>query len=150
GSASVTVDGGATLGFARTDNYTFGKTITGNGSVDISGSGQLVLTAANSYHGGTIVENGTVGIGNDGVFGDGILIIRGGFLRADGAPRTIANTLQLDGDFSLGRLTNFTGSAALLRDVTITSANLGPNVELTSTFSGAISGAHKLTFATGT
>jgi len=48
------------LSFNRSDNYTFGKAISGSGNVSQVGSGTTTLTANNSYSGSTTVSNGTL------------------------------------------------------------------------------------------
>jgi outer membrane autotransporter protein len=46
--------------------------------LDKYGSGALVLTAANTYSGGTNVHSGTIGIGNNSALGTGALALYGG------------------------------------------------------------------------
>ena len=67
---AVTVSSGATLAFARSDDYggVFANQIGGAGGVTLRG-GRLVLTGSSSYSGGTLVEGGTFAIGSGGTTG---------------------------------------------------------------------------------
>jgi len=56
----------ARVAFNRSDDYTYSGVITGSGSLVQSGTGTLILTGANDYTGETIVEAGTLTIGNGG------------------------------------------------------------------------------------
>ena len=58
-----------TLSFFRSDTNVFSGTISGTGSVVQFGSGTTILTAANTYAGGTTITAGTLQIGNDGTSG---------------------------------------------------------------------------------
>ncbi len=113
------------------------------------GTGSLTLSGSNSYTGKTTIGGGTLGLGGDYVLGSGTLVITGGGIRAEGAPRTVTNALALNGSFTLGRMTNFSGSAMLGANITITSANPDSAEANTSTFSGVISGTNGITFAAG-
>jgi fibronectin-binding autotransporter adhesin len=48
------------LAFSRSDRFTFGGAISGSGSVVKNCTGTTILTAANSYTGGTLVAAGTL------------------------------------------------------------------------------------------
>ncbi|HJR56016.1 MAG TPA: autotransporter-associated beta strand repeat-containing protein [Rhizomicrobium sp.] len=58
-----------TLNFNRTDNFTFAGVISGTGAVVKSGAGIATLTAANTYAGATLVQEGTLQIGSGGTAG---------------------------------------------------------------------------------
>lgn len=60
GTSGVTVDASGTLAIARSDSYSFGKAIGGQGGVRVSGSGTVTLGVANSYSGATSVTAGTL------------------------------------------------------------------------------------------
>ena len=62
------VDNG-TLAFDRADVVVFNGVVSGSGALNQAGSGGTILTAANSYTGGTTVSNGTLQIGNGGTTG---------------------------------------------------------------------------------
>ena len=61
-------DNGA-LVFSRADTVTFAGTISGTGSLEQSGTGKTVLTANNTYTGGTTINAGTLQLGNGGTAG---------------------------------------------------------------------------------
>ncbi|MGV0960380.1 MAG: autotransporter-associated beta strand repeat-containing protein [Limnohabitans sp.] len=57
-TSAVSVASGATLAFNRSNDYSFGKTITGAGALSHIGSGTTTLTGPNTYSGGTTVSSG--------------------------------------------------------------------------------------------
>jgi outer membrane autotransporter protein len=61
---------------------TFAGTVTGTGSVAQSGSGKLILSAANTYSGGTNFNAGVVSVASDANLGSGPLTFNGGTLEA--------------------------------------------------------------------
>lgn len=65
----VEVDADGTLAFNRSDVLLLGNTIAGAGDVRQSGSGTTVLTAANTYTGGTSITAGTLQLGDGGTGG---------------------------------------------------------------------------------
>jgi autotransporter-associated beta strand protein len=67
----ILVGAGATLAVDRADEVTLPGVISGTGGVAKRGAGTLVLTAANSYSGGTAVAEGTIVVG-DGATAGGI------------------------------------------------------------------------------
>jgi outer membrane autotransporter protein len=62
------VDDG-TLVVDRSDSVTVDGTISGSGSVSQIGSGTTILTAADTYAGGTTISSGTLQLGNGGTAG---------------------------------------------------------------------------------
>ncbi|WP_052949531.1 autotransporter-associated beta strand repeat-containing protein [Dyella japonica] len=68
-SPTVIVDTAGTLGFDRSDTMTLAGTISGAGDVVQSGTGTTVLTATNTYAGGTAISAGTLQLGNGGANG---------------------------------------------------------------------------------
>ncbi|MBZ9817851.1 autotransporter-associated beta strand repeat-containing protein, partial [Mesorhizobium sp. CA7] len=58
-----------TLAFDRSDAYTFAGLISGSGAVAQIGSVTTVLTADNTYTGGTMISAGTLQLGNGGASG---------------------------------------------------------------------------------
>jgi fibronectin-binding autotransporter adhesin len=64
GGSTGTIPGDVTnnssMRFNRTDAYTFSGTISGVGNVRSINSGTVTLTAANTYGGGTIIEEGRI------------------------------------------------------------------------------------------
>ncbi|HEY4760154.1 MAG TPA: autotransporter-associated beta strand repeat-containing protein, partial [Thermoguttaceae bacterium] len=69
GSIVGDVINNASLQFIRTNFDTFSGAISGSGNLSISGTGTLVLTAENTYSGGTTIGIGTLQIGDSGTNG---------------------------------------------------------------------------------
>ena len=68
-AGNVSVGGGATLSFNRSDNFTFGNAVTGAGGLTKLAGNTLTLTAEHTYPGGTTVSAGTLRIGDGGTSG---------------------------------------------------------------------------------
>ena len=115
-----------------------------------TGAGSLTLSGANTFTGNLQLNSGTLGIGNNQALGAGAVVISGGTIRAVNAARTVSNPLTLNGSFTVGRLTTFTGAAALGANITITADNYDGVANGDSTFSGVISGTGRsVTIAEG-
>jgi autotransporter-associated beta strand protein/predicted outer membrane repeat protein len=69
GSIVGDVANNGVLDFDRSDASTFGGVISGTGAVTQSGSGTTILTADNTYTGGTAIAAGTLQLGNGGTTG---------------------------------------------------------------------------------
>ncbi|MBV9275684.1 MAG: autotransporter domain-containing protein [Verrucomicrobia bacterium] len=69
GSIVGNVTDNATLAFDRSDVFTFAGLISGTGGIQQIGTGTTVLTANNTYSGGTTVMGGTLQLGNGGTTG---------------------------------------------------------------------------------
>ncbi|HEY9130406.1 MAG TPA: autotransporter-associated beta strand repeat-containing protein [Dyella sp.] len=141
------VDNG-TFAVDRSDVYTFGNLISGNGGVTQRGSGTTVLTGANSYKGSSTVESGTLLIDGDqsaatgatvaqiggtlggkGIIGGDVAIADGGTLSPGDAGA--AGTLTINGSLALSGgstmnyqfgLPNVVGGT--LNDLTVVHGNL--------------------------
>ena len=151
--ADVTSSGADDLVISATlqDGRNPGGTAVASGLIK-TGSGTLLLSGANTFTGPVALYAGTLGIGSNQALGGNahLIIIGGGNIRAAGAARTVANPLQLNGSFTVGRLTTFTGTAALGADITITADNYDGPANGNSTFNGVISGAGRsVTIAEG-
>ena len=57
----------ASLVFNHADAVSFAPVISGSGSLTQTGTGELTLTAANTYSGSTTISGGTLQVGNGGV-----------------------------------------------------------------------------------
>lgn len=85
------------LGYSGTGIITEANVISGTGSVSQSGTGTTILTATNTYSGGTAITAGAVQFTTADNFGTGTVTLNGGALRwASG------NTLDLSNRISLG------------------------------------------------
>jgi len=67
-----------------------------------TGSGNISLTSASSYSGGTTHGNGFLLLGNNSALGTGPLTLSGGDLSSDGNPRTLANNVTITASTSFG------------------------------------------------
>ncbi|MDR3459781.1 MAG: alginate lyase family protein [Verrucomicrobiae bacterium] len=80
--------------------YTFtstgGSGIGGTGYVVKNGSAINVFNLANTYSGGTFINNGTITVGNNSALGTGIVTLNGGTINNNGG-YTIANNIQASG-----------------------------------------------------
>ncbi|MEO6847188.1 MAG: autotransporter-associated beta strand repeat-containing protein, partial [Chthoniobacterales bacterium] len=66
--------------FNHSDNFIVANTISGKGKVIDNGSGALTLTGANTYTGGTILNEGTLQVGSAGALGKGNVTLNDGTL----------------------------------------------------------------------
>jgi autotransporter-associated beta strand protein len=126
--------GGGTLIMANANPITgAGKSLVVNGNV--------TLPTANDFTGGTTLNVGTLGIGNNDCLGSGSLTFNGGAISSDSATaRTVANALTLASDVTLGDAVNkgkltFTGPASL--GTVIRVFTLNSDAELAGSVSGA-------------
>jgi fibronectin-binding autotransporter adhesin len=69
GSITGNVINQFTLVFDRSDSYTFSGSITSGGQLLQNGSGTTILTANDTYAGGTTINAGTLQLGNGGTTG---------------------------------------------------------------------------------
>jgi autotransporter-associated beta strand protein len=120
----------------RTDNYTISGDISGTGRVEQIGNGDLILSGANTYSGGTAISNGTVQFASDGNLGS-----------APGAPAeniSIANWTTL-------RSTGADVTLDANRTITlITGGHISPEgAEKTLSVPGKITGTAQLNIAGG-
>ena len=89
GSHGVTDN--AALVYALFGNQTAGYAIGGSGSLTKTGGGLLMLAGANTYTGGTSVENGTLQLGSNNALGLGGLTADSGAVDLNGFSLTAAN-----------------------------------------------------------
>jgi len=127
GSGAITDN--AVLEFNRTNTLTMAMAISGTGSVVQNGSGTLELNGANSYQGGTTINDGTVTLGNATALGTGTLTINGCAIDSSVASLVLTpdNAQVWNSDFTfagtndldLGGGTVSLGSTAGTRTVTV-------------------------------
>ncbi|TWT11624.1 autotransporter-associated beta strand repeat-containing protein [Reyranella sp. CPCC 100927] len=123
------------LAFNRSDTVTFANTISGTGVVEQNGTGTTVLTGANSYLGGTIINAGTLSVSSDANLGDpnGGITFNGGTLQNTAAFTTMraitlnaaGGTFQTDTDLEIGG--DITGDGGLTKTGTATLTLTGNN-----------------------
>ena len=99
----------ASLVFDNADTVTFAGTIQGNIAVVKQGAGELTLTGANTYSGGTYVSNGWLKVNADSQVGGGAIRLGGGNLRLGGAwtPSTVCITLDADATIDVGGVNTY-------------------------------------------
>jgi fibronectin-binding autotransporter adhesin len=138
GSGAVTNN--ARLSFNRSNPLTVANLISGTGSVVQQGAGTLTLTAINTYTGGTVVEAGTLSLGNGAANG----VIRGSLSIQPGA-RAIASAQG----WSLGYGGTRAGATYPGNSVTVITID-GGTLEFTNGQSGAGLAASEITLTGGT
>lgn len=104
--------------------------ITGSGRLTKSGTGQLTLTNANDYAGGTTLDGGIINFGNNSALGTGPMTVNGGTIRSDSpTARTLSLPGTLNGNLTLqaetGTYGDLTLSGALGGAGSITKVGLG-------------------------
>ena len=145
GSIAGSVDNGATLTFARSDDITFASNISGTGQIVQKGGGQLSLTGANTYTGGTISNAGYISIAKSNA------------LAASGSVYINANTsaapagLILAAGFTqtIGALT-FGGADAITTQNNSISLNTGSTLTLGGTVTYLATNNPKEAYVSGT
>lgn len=144
GNSPVTLSGPVTLTANRTLNTTNTALTTVGGVIGQSGGawqltkgggGQLLLQASNTYTGGTLMNGGTLIVGNNGALGTGTLTMAFGTIKANTGPISLANALNLNGNFTVAGTQNLTfmGPTTLTGTRTVTVTNTG-----LTTFAGNI------------
>src|SRR5262249_10229111 len=126
---------------------TFSGNITGNGALATAGStGNLVLSSANTYSGGTYLSAGSIFAGNAGAFGSAAVSFTANLLAT--GPLTFANPLLLNARAPVltgANATSFSGLTTLLNSTTLVvnnAATLGGII-------GESGGARVLTLGAG-
>ncbi|WP_430391400.1 autotransporter-associated beta strand repeat-containing protein [Dyella sp. 20L07] len=87
--------------FDRTDANTLAGVISGTGIVIQNGSGSVTLTGDNSYSAGTLLNAGTLVVGNNHALGTGMLAMAAG------------TTLDFNGNYAIGNLIALTGDPTI-------------------------------------
>jgi autotransporter-associated beta strand protein len=122
-SANITLDGelcavvnpGSTL----TVSGVLSESTPGNGSLDLTGGGQLVLSGANSFTGGTEIQGAsqmTLAGGDNRLAPAGDIQIEGGALDLGGYTQTIAGTVWFTDDLSFDPDPNTVQDGTLVLD----------------------------------
>lgn len=142
-SGSITGNRGTTLGVSggtyeipTAINHTNTAAITGTGSLTKMGDGSLVLNAAHSYAGGTVISNGTVILLNANGLGSGTATLAGGTLSFPAAT-TITNGVQVSENSTLTFAT--TGNSAVVLNGDLAGAS-GRTLTVTPTGASTVSG----------
>ncbi len=94
-TGNIGVEG--TLTFNQNTDAGVSNAITGSGSIEKTGAGTLMLSASNTFSGGTSINEGTVAMGNAAALGAGTISLSGGGLRAD-YTGNLNNTIRVTDD----------------------------------------------------
>lgn len=172
GNGSLTISGGITggsnalfLGARESANIALNGSITGSGaaladhdnivtSLFKDGGAALTLNGSSSFTGATLLNNGTILVGNNNAFGTGLVQVHWQannfklLASTDSTARTIGNTFNVYNDVFLGAADrtgslNFTGSVAL-GDTTIDTNRIITTTDSTSHSFGNLSGNRTL------
>jgi fibronectin-binding autotransporter adhesin len=92
--------GGGTFDIINSTTLTLGGVITGSGPLTLIDTGGLTLTNANTYSGGTMINNGTLTLGIATAVGTGAITMNGGTLGFISS-LTIANSMVVGGNFTI-------------------------------------------------
>lgn len=146
-SAFLTFEGDPTF----TEAVTVNGTISGSGGIRDAFSSFVILNGNNDFSGGINVATGSYFAGHNNAFGTGTVWFSGlGFIGAIGGPRTIANNLHAQSDFT------FTGTEALTVTGGLFLAGGGPRIVTVNTtgdgvaISGTVAGGSLLKAGPGT
>jgi autotransporter-associated beta strand protein len=152
-SASSAITNNGTLVFNRSGIVTQGTDfatngISGTGNLTQAGPGILILNAANSYTGVTIVANGILTLSGSGTLGTSTITITGGTLDLGGGNITNTFSSITGGTLVNGTITNNGGNYALQNGTV--STNLAGSNTLTKTGSNTLmlTGSNTYTGAT--
>jgi fibronectin-binding autotransporter adhesin len=172
GSIAGDVVDNSALVFSRSDNVTYGGIVSGTGTLDQAGAGTLLLIGNQTYTGNTLIDSGTLQLGDGGTSGSvaGDIIDNGAlaFNRSDNVTydgivsgtgtltQTGPGTLTLTGDSTYTGDTLISAGTLQLGDAGTTGSVAGDIIDNgalvfdrsdTLTYSGVVSGAGTLTQA---
>jgi autotransporter-associated beta strand protein len=114
---------------------TVSAVVSGAGGLMATGPGTLLLTASNSYIGGTILNGALLALGNANALSSGVLTVQVGAVMASGAALSVVNPVKLGGTLVIGGslALTFTGPVTLTASRTVTTTNTAP-----TTFAGVV------------
>ena len=123
GNISGNVANNGVFAINRSDAFTFANVISGSGVLQQLGPGTTILTAANTYTGGTTVSAGTLRLGSGGSLAPtGALTVNGGTFDLNGNNQTVGALSGTGGILALGNGALTTDSAS---NTTLASAITG-------------------------
>jgi fibronectin-binding autotransporter adhesin len=138
-SGDTTISNGATLAFARSNDYTHVGTISGAGGVSKTAAGTVTMTASNSYSGVTTLFTGALVAGHANALGTGNIT----FAPEGGNDGTLRYTAASAGTDWASRFKNSTGTIRL--DTAGNNVNLAGTIDSSNTNGLVKSGAGTLT-----
>jgi autotransporter-associated beta strand protein len=128
GSIVGNVVNNGTLAFDRSNSLVFSGTISGSGGINQFGAGTTILTAKNTYTGGTTISFGTLQIGNGSASGSilGNVVDNGtlAFARSDGTVLSAVvsgtgNLSVVSGTSTLTAVNSYTGATTVASGATL-------------------------------
>ena len=134
GTGSVNLSGNRTV-TVTANQLTVGGAVTNTGQLTKAGAGTLLLDAAGTYSGGTVINAGILAIGSSTALGSGGITINGGALAAAGTSRTVTNAITVGGNFQLGGAS----MSITLKDVDLGGATRTITFANSATINGAMS-----------
>ncbi|MFG1426137.1 autotransporter domain-containing protein [Roseixanthobacter glucoisosaccharinicivorans] len=118
----IVVAGGAAVAFNRADQVTYSNVISGAGALIKNGTGTLILTGENTYTGGTLINQGTLQIGDGGTAGS----ILGDIINNAALVFNRSGTYDFPGSISgsgsvtiIGGTVNFTGAGGFNGSISV-------------------------------
>jgi len=152
GGSAIDTAGELVLNNSSSNTLTVNSVIANNGtgvvSLTKSGTGAVTLATANTYTGGTILNQGTLTLGNATALGTGAITINGGTLSTTPAA-TLTNNNQIlaTADFALsGSINTGAGQLRISKPLTITGSGTVPN-PITDSSGGSTLNALDVTWA---
>ncbi|WP_180980926.1 autotransporter domain-containing protein [Pseudovibrio exalbescens] len=94
--SNVDVGIGAEFEFDQNDDGTFYRVISGEGKLIKSGEGDITLTRANTYSGGTLINGGVLTVSHINQLGTGAISLNGGTFRTTGTEAIELDNFDLD------------------------------------------------------
>jgi hypothetical protein len=116
-----------TLSFTGSADYTLSNLVSGLGQIDHSGSGNLTLSNANTYSGGTNIHTSHLTLGHANAIGTGVLSSNGGTLSAAGVTLP---SLTVNGAITLDTNIFTTGNQTYNGPVTINGGSVAQPLEI--------------------
>ena len=141
GPLTLDVTAGSPLITVNNQVATIGAVLAGNDGFTKDGSGSLVLNAANTYSGGTVISSGLLTAGNASALGSGNVAIGNGTLQIGylSATPTLTNTISVAVGNSA--LLDLTGSGTANNTLTLGTGAITVNGTLRVTRSAGANGA---------
>jgi autotransporter-associated beta strand protein len=112
---AITVDNTSKdYSFITTAGFGAPGRIAGIATLTKSGTGQLTITNANTYTGGTTLNAGIINLGHNSALGTGRLTVNGGTIRSDSpTARTLSVATTVNGNYTLQAETGTYGDLVL-------------------------------------
>ncbi|QHM90250.1 autotransporter-associated beta strand repeat-containing protein [Acetobacter pasteurianus] len=99
GTGSIALENGAILDISQNTDGILSPVVSGDGSVEKTGDGNVTLAAANSYAGGTEIDGGSL-IGSASSFGSGSITDNSSLIVSDDDDSVLSNTVSGTGSLT--------------------------------------------------